>query len=248
MRISYEDMLLHGVNADKRVTLTTADRIIYRPIGFILAPLLFNKLRLTPNMVSIASLFVAILGFTLICLNSGQFVTLMGCAILTAFMILDCADGSIARVLYYKYKLKNPLGEFFDAFVGYFFIAGLWTSLGYNLTAATENNLWYIIGSISSLASIFARTSYLKLALVKRDNGIIEIHENRNRKSVLFKIYKNLDWGGWLLFIIPAAIISGVLEYVLLTMMAVNFAMAGWMCRFAYVQSQKYCSYTEDNE
>ena len=246
MKIRYEDMLLYGVNEEKKPTLTLADRLIFRPIGFLLAPILYNQLRLTPNMVSIFSLLVSAVGFIIIFLSTDTLGVLLGCLFLLFFMVLDCVDGSIARVLYSKFNLKNPLGEFFDAFAGYFFIIGLWSSFGYYLTVLNNDINWYIAGTVSSFASLFSRTAYLKLALVKKDQGILGSHEQQNRKSFLFKIYKNLDWGGWLLFIIPIGIIFGFLECILLIMLAVNVAMFAWMCRFSYRQAQIYPSYVKD--
>lgn len=243
MNITYEDSKKFSVDKDKLITLTIIDRWFYRPIAIWLNTVLFNLFKLTPNKISIVSMVVVSMGFLFIIFNTNKYFVMLGSLFLMLFMVLDCADGSLARTLFYKYNLKNPLGEFFDAFVGYFVISGLWTSLGYYLTISTDNNIWFILGTLSSLASLYSRTAYLKLGWVKCKQGLDKEQDKKIREGLAIKIYKNIDWGGFLLPCITFAIWLECLEYILIFMMFVNIAMLLWMFRHAYYQSKKFPMY-----
>jgi len=140
MDISHKDLIKFGVGYEKKRTLTVADRYIFRPIGFLILPSAFHYFKLTPNKISILSFFFAAVGFCIFFLSTNAVTILLGCLLCIIFMVMDCMDGTLARVLKQKYQIENPLGEFFDAFVGYFFVVGLWTSLGFYLSQI--NNDW----------------------------------------------------------------------------------------------------------
>lgn len=248
MKITYEESKKYSVDNEKLAILTIADRYFYRPIAIFLLPILFNLFKLTPNKISIVSMAIVSIGFSLVSLSQDKISVVFGSMFFILFLVLDCADGSLARTLFYKYNIKNPLGEFFDAFVGYYVIAGLWTSLGYYLTILNNDLLWFILGTLSSLASLYSRTAYLKLGWVKCEQGLDKTQAKQIKESFSIKIYKNIDWGGFLLLIIPFAIWFHCLEYILILMFFVNFAMLAWMFRHAYLQTKKFPMYKVEDQ
>ena len=193
MKISYADLNQYDLDQDKKKSLTLFDRYFYRPIANCLVPILFNNLRMTPNMISIVSLWVASLGFGFI-LTGGERGLILGIFCLMFWAVLDCADGSLARTLFYKYNLHNPLGEFFDAFAGYGVVAFLWLSLGWSSYQDIGDVRVFFVGALSSILGLFARVSYSKLALVKMKNGL-GIKEEDSRKSFLYFVYENIEFG-----------------------------------------------------
>jgi phosphatidylglycerophosphate synthase len=240
LQISYHDCREFSVNKEKLAILTIPDRYFYRPIAILIIPIFFNLFKLSPNKISIFSMVVVSIGFCIVSFSDQKFYALIGSLFFILFMILDCSDGSLARTLLYKHRLENPLGEFFDAFAGYYVICGLWTSLGYYLTVENNDANWFILGTLSSLASLYSRTAYLKLGWIKCEQGLDQEQSKIVRNSVTIKIYKNLDWGGFLLFAIPISIWFEFLEIVLLSMMLVNFVMLAWMFRHAWREAKRF--------
>lgn len=207
--------------------LTFFDRYLYRPIGHLILPFLYNCLRLTPNQISILSLFIAIA-------SSVSFFYLkpyIGVFFLLFWAILDCADGSLARVLSAKYKINNKLGEFFDAYVGYFVAGTIWFNIG-NFLFILNNNISYLyIGLLSSFLAIYTRCSYLKMQLVLlKDKKSFELtNETNPRYSKTYKIYENLEFGSALPILILLFLILNKLIILLYLYLFLNFALFIWL-------------------
>ncbi|CAD7287295.1 CDP-alcohol phosphatidyltransferase family protein [Campylobacter suis] len=237
MKLILQDFKQYSVDKEKLQTLTLLDRYFYRPLAIHLLPLFYNVFRLTPNKISIVSMFIFVIGSIFVIFGHSKSIVIIGSLFFIVFMIFDCADGSLARTLFYKKQIINPLGEFFDAFAGYLVISLLWTSLGYYLTNLYDDIIWFILGAISSFMSLYSRTAYLKLSLVKSQKQLEDGTDKRVRQGALLKLYKNLDWGGFLLIIIPFSIYYDFLHYILILMMLVSFAMLLWTFMFIYKQS-----------
>ena len=88
------------------------DLYFYRQIGYYWA-LLFQKLGVTPNMVTIASLFI---GFAAgICFYFEELpITILGILLLIWADVFDSTDGQLARIT----KNFSPLGRALDGFAG----------------------------------------------------------------------------------------------------------------------------------
>ena len=236
MRISARDLTKYDLNEEKKKSLTYVDRYFYRPFANLLVPFLFNVLKLSPNMISVLSLIVAIIGFAVIMVDYKNSIYL-GVLLLMVWAVLDCADGSLARVLFYKYQVKNPLGEFFDAFAGYGVIAGLWFSLGWASFCESGNVAIFLIGAFSAILGLLSRVSYNKLSLVKIKNGIIE--ETNSRQSTLYFIYENLEFGSLLFPVVLIAIYFQLLPEIIFTYFLINILMFFWLCRKIVIDSGK---------
>jgi phosphatidylglycerophosphate synthase len=88
------------------------DRIFYRPVGFKIA-LLLKSTPVTPNLVTIISIFVGVFGCALFYYDD-LVINLIGFAILVFANILDCVDGQLARIT----GIKSRIGRILDGFCG----------------------------------------------------------------------------------------------------------------------------------
>ena len=226
MKILYTDINKYDLDQDKKKSLTLFDRYFYRPIANFLVPALFNNLRMTPNTISIVSLAVAMIGFIFIMAGGKQNLAI-GLLFLMFWAVLDCADGSLARTLFYKYELKNPLGEFFDAFAGYGIVAFLWLTLGWSAYQDTGDDWLFFVGALSSILGLFARVSYSKLALVKLKNDV-GVNNNDARKSILYQVYENLEFGSALFPLLFLGIFIDILAFFIIIYFLINVAMVLW--------------------
>jgi phosphatidylglycerophosphate synthase len=87
-------------------------RYIYRPLGFILTWIAI-RIGITTEAASWLSLIVGLAG--LFCLTTNKLYQVwVGIVFLIFFNLLDCVDGSIARVT----KTENPYGKYLDKVVG----------------------------------------------------------------------------------------------------------------------------------
>lgn len=237
MKISFDDIKKYELDESKNQSLTLFDRYFYRPIANYLVPILHNYLKLSPNKVSILSLLVAMIGFIFI-IFGGMHNLLIGLFFLMSWAVLDCADGTLARTLFFKYGFKNPLGEFFDAFAGYGVITFLWLTLGWSAYQETSDDRLFLLGALSSALGLFARVSYSKLALVKLKNDLGK-NDKDSRKSVLYQIYENLEFGSALFPFLFLAVIFNLLSYFILIYFLINLAMLLWFCRMVYLETKR---------
>ncbi len=237
MKISFNDIKKYELDESKNQSLTLFDKYFYRPIAEYLVPVLHNNLRFSPNKISLLSLFVAMVGFIFIMEGSKQFL-LIGLFFLMFWAVLDCADGALARTLFYKYGIINPLGEFFDAFAGYGVITFLWLTLGWSAYQDTGDDRFFLLGALSSVLGLFARVSYVKLSLVKLKNDL-EINNKDSRKSVLYKVYENLEFGSALFPFLCLAIFFNLLTFFILIYFLVNLSMVLWFFYMVYKEAKK---------
>ena len=243
--ISFSDIRKYSLNAVKRQQVTIFDFYFYRPIAYLFLPFLHNYLRLSPNGISILSIAFSSSGFLLLGLNTDIPLALLGVACLMFFMVLDCADGSLARITARKYGHSNPLGEFFDAFAGYIFIAGFGFALGGHGYLNTNNPLWLLLGGLCSVSGLFPRTAFLKLNLTKQPFSETQDEETELRSGPALLIYKNLDWGGGLLFALLLAVYFGRVEWIIFLTLFLNGGMTAWLLRHVYREQRAISSGNE---
>lgn len=104
------------------------DRIFYRPIGYKIA-LLLSKTSITPNIITIISIFVGVFAGMLF-FPQNIWVNIAGFALLVVANILDCVDGQLARLT----GIKSPMGRILDGFAGYLWFVAIYTSIAFRLT------------------------------------------------------------------------------------------------------------------
>lgn len=114
------------------------DIYFYRPIGYCWV-LLFKKLGITPNMVTIASIFIGIGAG--ICFYFEEFsITILGILLLIWADVFDSADGQLARVT----KNFSPLGRALDGFAGNLWFISIYIAICLRLTPSFGWYIWII--------------------------------------------------------------------------------------------------------
>ena len=88
------------------------DIYFYRPIGYLMA-LLAERLRITPNMITVASIFIGAAAGILFYYSSLA-VNIIGMFLLMLANSFDSADGQLARMT----NNKTKLGRILDGFAG----------------------------------------------------------------------------------------------------------------------------------
>lgn len=119
------------------------DIYFYRPIGYRWA-LLFKSLRITPNAVTIASIFIGIAAAILF-YSPVLKINIIGMLLLMLANSLDSADGQLARMT----NTKSRLGRILDGLAGSFWFVTIMITLSLRL----QNDGWPASIWILSIAS-----------------------------------------------------------------------------------------------
>lgn len=168
---------------------------------------LFINTGWTANMVSVLSWIVIFAAAVLLSINS--FACMLAGVILTNFwLVLDCVDGNIARVK----KVKNFMGDFYDAAAGYgpfsFTTIGLGMAAYHTTYLVPSSYAWtlILIGGIGATANLYMRLIHQKylncyFAAQKELNNLDEItlkdtEDKRSFAYVREQIDKNFGVSG----------------------------------------------------
>lgn len=133
------------------------------------------KLGLSANTVSVISAIDALLGSILLSINN-TWAMLAGVILINFWIVLDCVDGNIARIL----KKTNRSGEFYDAVSGYVVCAFAYLAVG--IAAYHSSTLFgkyqyicIIMGGLASITDLYARLIYQKYTctclMIAQQNG-----------------------------------------------------------------------------
>lgn len=127
-------------------TEETLDIYFYRPIGFQWA-LLFRRLGITPNPVTIASIFIGMAGGYLFYFNNLN-TNIAGMLLLVLANSLDSADGQLARMT----NNKSRLGRVLDGLAGSFWFVVI--HVAFCLRMQNEGLGWWVwvLGVVSGLS------------------------------------------------------------------------------------------------
>ncbi|MFC1868980.1 CDP-alcohol phosphatidyltransferase family protein [Thermodesulfobacteriota bacterium] len=154
----------HGWKRDYEKYLPIS-RFIFRPIGFLLTWVAL-RIGLTTESTAWLSGIVGVSGCVFIMSKHTNFI-LFGIFLLLFFNLLDCVDGSIARVT----KTENPYGRFLDSICGGIVDLAFWGVVGV-MAFRNEDLLiwpdpcgvntlfWLAIGSLTCFLYIF--TSFIE--------------------------------------------------------------------------------------
>ena len=112
------------------------DLWFYRPMGFRLA-LLGERLRWTPNVISVISIFLGI-GAGLLCYPADWHWNLLGIMLLVMADICDSADGQLARMT----KQFSRLGRILDGASGDIWFVCIYVSICLRLTPDWGWTVW----------------------------------------------------------------------------------------------------------
>lgn len=114
------------------------DIYFYRPIGYRWA-LLFQKLGITPNAVTIASIFLGV-GSGICFYFDNYLLTVLGIFLLVWANSYDSADGQLARMT----QNFSPLGRILDGFAGDLWFASIYIAICLRLFPVWGISIWVL--------------------------------------------------------------------------------------------------------
>lgn len=165
------------------------DIYFYRPIGYIWA-VGAKKVGITPNMITIASIFIGMFAGVLFYYPSLK-INIAGMLLLVLANSFDSADGQLARMT----GNKTQLGRILDGLAGDLWFIVIYVVLV--LKCLNQGWDWYIwiIGSLAGASHVLhaAMADYYRnihLYFMKGDDG----SEHHNSKIVSAE-YDKLSWG-----------------------------------------------------
>ncbi|MDR2953985.1 MAG: CDP-alcohol phosphatidyltransferase family protein [Prevotella sp.] len=160
----------------------------YRPIGYRWA-LLFQKLNITPNAVTIASIFLGI-GAGVCFYFDNIWINLLGIFLLVWANSYDSADGQLARMT----KQYSALGRVLDGFAGNLWFASIYVAICLRLFPEWGGWIWvlacvtgYFHSKQAEMADYYRN---VHLLFLKGKAG----SELDNSKDLTEK-FKQLSWG-----------------------------------------------------
>jgi phosphatidylglycerophosphate synthase len=151
-------------------TENVLDRIFYRRVGFVGAKALRGT-SVTPNMVTVISIFVGIAGGVLFFPTDVR-LNIAGIACLIVANILDCVDGQLARMT----GIKSDFGRILDGLAGDFWFLTIYASLALRLHEETGSWGYIAVAVFSALSHLLQAniTDYYKtlhLFFISKEKG-----------------------------------------------------------------------------
>lgn len=151
-------------------TENVVDRIFYRPIGFRIARLLRNT-GITPNMVTIFSIFVGVsVGFLFY--PTHLIYNICGILLLIFANILDCVDGQLARLT----GIKSAIGRILDGVAGDLWFLSIYVNLALRLSHLYGTYWFFLLAVLSGISHLIQAniTDYYKtlhLYFISKEKG-----------------------------------------------------------------------------
>lgn len=159
----------------------------YRPIGYRWA-LFFHKLHVTPNQITIASIFIGVAAG--ICFYFPDFwINLLGVFLLIWANSYDSADGQLARMT----GQKSELGRILDGACGDFWFGAIYLAIVFRLWP--EWSFWILLLALvtgyfhSKQAAMADYYRNVHLLFLKGKNGS-ELHNSKD----LSEKYPHISW------------------------------------------------------
>ncbi|NDW09604.1 CDP-alcohol phosphatidyltransferase family protein [Dysgonomonas sp. 520] len=165
------------------------DIYFYRPIGYRWA-LWFQKLGITPNAVTIASIFLGVGSGICFYFENNIWITLLGILLLVWANSYDSADGQLARMT----KNYSPLGRILDGLAGDLWFGAIYIAICFRLMPTWGWWIWVfaIIAGIchSKQASMADYYRNIHLLFLKGKSG-----SELDNSQELTEKYDSLSWG-----------------------------------------------------
>jgi len=179
------------------------DRLFYRPVGYVMA-LISKSLGLTPNSVTVLSIFVGIAAGHLFYYPELN-INLIGMLLLIIAEAMDSADGQLARIT----NTKSRYGRILDGFAGNLWFFSIYVHLCLRFINGGGTPLIFILAlaagashSVQSAMADYFRNFYVWFVLgsskseidesVKLKTEYKELTWNKNSfKKLLMRIYIN---------------------------------------------------------
>ncbi|MDP2915266.1 MAG: CDP-alcohol phosphatidyltransferase family protein [Candidatus Aminicenantes bacterium] len=127
-----------------------ADIYIYRPLAFLLVKGIYRT-NITPNQITMVSLLVGILAGISFGVGCRPAV-IFGGMIYGLSIVLDCADGQLARLK----KNGTRLGRILDGLIDYIVTVAVYLGIGIGLAPASDHPLlWWVILAATGASHVF---------------------------------------------------------------------------------------------
>lgn len=167
------------------------DLLFYRPIGYRWA-LLFQKLGVSPNAITIASIFLGVAAGVLFYYND-LLLNVVGMCLLVWANMYDSADGQLARMT----GQKSELGRILDGVSGDFWFISIYVALCLRLTPEWGYWIWILAAiagfSHSKQAAMADYYRNIHLFFLKGKSGS-ELDNSAQQKEN----FRSLSWkGNW---------------------------------------------------
>jgi len=120
----------------------------YRPIGYRIALLLKNT-GITPNMVTIISIFFGVAAGILF-YPENILINLLGVFLLICANILDCVDGQLARLT----GIKSQVGRILDGMAGDFWFIAIYIAIAMRLEQHIPSILAWTLASVAGASNL----------------------------------------------------------------------------------------------
>ncbi len=164
------------------------DLLFYRPVGYRWA-LLFEKMGVSPNAVTIASIFLGVIAGCLFYFNN-MLINMIGMCFLVWANMYDSADGQLARMT----GQKSELGRILDGLCGDIWFFTIYAAICLRLTSEWGYWIW-IFAAITGVfhSKQAAMADYYRnihLFFLKGKSG----SELDNSKQQV-ELYHSLSWG-----------------------------------------------------
>jgi len=146
------------------------DRLIFRPVGFVIAKQL-SKTTIMPNMITIISIFIGVASGPFFYYNQLHY-TLIGIFCLLVANLLDCVDGQLARLT----GKNSKIGRILDGVAGDLWFASIYIFLALRLHTEYGTWLFFIPAALAGLSHLIQAniTDYYKtlhLLFVSKEKG-----------------------------------------------------------------------------
>jgi len=122
-------------------TENVLDRKFYRPVAFPIARML-QKTRITPNQVTIFSIFIGV-GGGILFYPQDFWLNLTGVLLLIFANLLDCVDGQLARLT----GIKSAIGRLLDGLAGNFWFLTIYVSIALHLSHQ-YGTYWFFVAAV----------------------------------------------------------------------------------------------------
>ena len=169
------------------------DLLFYRPIGYRWA-LLFRRLGVTPNAITIASIFLGIVAGILFYYND-LLINIIGMCLLVWANMYDSADGQLARMT----GQKSEIGRILDGVSGDFWFISIYVAICLRLTPEWGYWIWLLAAvagfSHSKQAAMADYYRNVHLFFLKGKYGS-ELIIPCNNASCIFRCHGRKTWCG----------------------------------------------------
>ena len=158
------------------------DLFFYRPLAFLLVKLIY-KTNITPNQLTIAAIFMGVIGGCFYAQGLPQYF-IIGALFYMMFNILDCSDGQLARLK----KNGTHTGRIIDGFADYIAVIAVFIGIGIGFANKQDNPAyWWILLAVTGISNTvhavlvdYYRTRFLDYVLDRKSTFDEELDDFKN--------------------------------------------------------------------